>query len=83
MGRKLRSRLDLLHPNLKQTVHKKQWQQKQFYKGNRNGMIDLYNGVRVYVRNYNKGRPCVAGVVQSKTGPLSYTIKLEDGRVIN
>ena len=57
VGRKLRSRLDLLHPNLEQTVHKKQWQQKQFYKGNRNSMIDLYNGVRVYVRNYNRGHP--------------------------
>ena len=45
-------------------------------------MIDLYNEVRVYVRNYNRGRPWVAGVVQSKTGPLSYTIKLEDGRVV-
>ena len=74
MGRKLRSCLDLLHPNLKQTVHKKQWQQKQFYKGNRNGMIDLYNGVRVYVRNYNKGRPWVAGVVQSKTGLPIHTL---------
>ena len=45
-------------------------------------MIDLYNGVRVYVHNYNKGCPWVAGVGQSKTGPLSYTIKLEDGRVV-
>ena len=26
--------------------------------------------------NYNRGRPWVAGVVQSTTGPLSYTIKL-------
>ena len=82
MGRKLQSRLDLLHPNLEQTVHKKQWQQKQFYKGNRNSMIDLYNGVRVYVRNYNRGRPWVAGVVQSKNRPPSYTIKLDDGRVV-
>ena len=57
VGCKLRSRLDLLHPNLEQTVQKKQWQQKQFYKGNRNSMIDLYNGVRVYVRNYNRGHP--------------------------
>ena len=55
MDRKLRSRLDLLHTNLEQTVHKKQWQQKYFYKGNRNSMIDLYNEMRVYVRNYNKG----------------------------
>ena len=45
-------------------------------------MIDLYNGVRIYVRNYNRGRSLVAGVVQSKTGPLSYTIKLNDGRVV-
>ena len=82
MGHKLRSRLDLLHTNLEQTVQKKQWQQKQFYKGNRNRMIDLYNGVRVYLRNYNRGRPWVAGVVQSKKGPVSYTIKLEDGRVV-
>ena len=82
MGRKLRSRLDLLHPNLEQTIHKKQCQQKHFYKGNRNSMIDLYNGMRVYVRNYNRGCPWVAGVVQSETGPLSYTIKLNDGRVV-
>ena len=48
----------------------KQWQQKHFYKGNRNSMIDYYNGMRVYMRNYIRGRPWVAGVVQSKTGPL-------------
>ena len=45
-------------------------------------MIDYYNGVRVYMRNYIRGRPWVAGVVQSKTGPLSYTIKLDDGRLV-
>ena len=82
MGRKLRSHLDLLHPNLEQMVHIKQWQRKHFYKGNRNSMIDLYNVMRVYVHNYNRGRPWVAGVVQSKTGPVSYPIKLEDGRVV-
>ena len=26
-------------------------------KGKRNSMINLYNGLRVYVRNYNKVRP--------------------------
>ena len=45
-------------------------------------MIDFYNGVRVYVRNYNRGPPWVAGVVQSQTSSLSYTIKLEDERVV-
>ena len=81
MGRKLRSCLDLLHPNLEQMVHKKQWQQKNFYKSNQISTIDFYNGVRGYVRNYNRGHPWIAGVVQSKTGP-SYTIKLNDGRVV-
>ena len=45
-------------------------------------MIDLYNEVRVYMHNYNEGHPWIASVVQSKTGPLSYTIKLNDGRVV-
>ena len=45
-------------------------------------MVDFYNEVRVYMHNYNRGRPWVAGVVHSKTGPLSYTIKLEDGMVV-
>ena len=69
-------------PQLGANSTQKQWQQKHFYKGNRNITIDLYNGVRVYVRNYNRGRPWVDGVVQSKTSPLSYTIKLEDERVV-
>ena len=60
---------------MEQTVHKKQWQKKRFYKGKQNSMIDLYNRVTVYVHNYNRGRPWVACVVRSKTGPLSYINK--------
>ena len=82
MGCKLRSRLDLLHPNLEQTVHKKQWQQKHFYKGNRNSMIDpLQRGesLRAQLQQRSSlGSWC--SLVQNR--PLSYTIKLNDGRVV-
>ena len=43
-------------------------------------MIDLYNGVRVCVRNCNRGRPWVAGVVKSQTGPLVHYQHLDQIR---
>ena len=81
MDCKLQSRLDLLHTNLEEMVHKKQWQQKHFYKGNRNRMIDLYNGASLCAQLQQRsslGRWCSS----VETSPLSYTIKLEDGKAV-
>ncbi len=35
----------------------------------------------VYVRNYQSGRRWLPGVIQDKTGPVSYRAKMQDGRL--
>ena len=37
-------------------------------------------GDKVFVRNYHNGERWLPGVVEKKTGPVSYHVKLTDGR---
>ena len=35
----------------------------------------------MFVRNYQQGEQWVPGVIQDRTGPVSFRVKLQDGRV--
>ena len=39
-------------------------------------------GQLVYIRNFGKGDPWLKGVIQERTGPVSFRIKLENGQII-
>ena len=72
MGRRIRSRLDLLLPDLTSVVQDKQLKQKQVHdkkKPDRNFII----GDTVFAEDFTaSSEKWLPGVVQKVTGPLSY-----------
>ncbi|KAK3743868.1 hypothetical protein QZH41_016473 [Actinostola sp. cb2023] len=80
MGRKLRCRLDLLHPNLQGKIHVKQMKMKQLHDQHVK-LREFSTGDPVYMKNFGPGPHWIPAVVQEVTGPLSYTVLLGDGRI--
>ena len=77
MGRKLKSRLDLLKADTGRRVRRKQEEQK--------GQHDVYAqersfkiGEPVNVTNYGHGEKWLQGTIESQTGPVSHVIRLTD-----
>ena len=79
-GRSLRTRLDLIRPNLQKTVSDKQAVQKSNHDGC-SILRDLYVGQSVLVRNLRPGLDWLRGTIVRKLGPLSYLVELDDGRL--
>lgn len=79
MGRSLRSRLDLIQPNIKQTVQDRQIKQGQRNpaRATRSFMVDE----TVLVRSYRGDCKWVVAVVKEKAGPLMYKVELPGGTV--
>ena len=70
-GRRPRSRLDLLKPHTAERVEKKQSQQKEQH-DSRSKERKLEVGTNVFVRNYHQGDRWLPGVIEQKTGPVSF-----------
>ena len=69
-GRRIRTRLDLLHPSPKHTNFKSQRE-----KDSRSKLREFQVGNHVWMRNY-LGKPrWLPGVVTARTGPVSYRIR--------
>ena len=82
MGRRPRScRLDLLHPDLARKTREAQEQQRKNHDQSCS-YRNLETGQTVFVHNFGSGQDWLAGVVESQTGPLSFRVKLEDGRLV-
>ncbi|XP_024921034.1 uncharacterized protein K02A2.6-like [Cynoglossus semilaevis] len=81
MGRRPKSRLDLLRPDLKVKVARKQEKQKESHDLHARERL-LKPGDKVYVRNFcsNSKQQWLPGVIMTQNGPVSYVIKLSDGR---
>ena len=80
MGRRLRSRLDLLKPNLAQRVEKKQLQQKRNYDSCVRQRT-FKEGEKVYAKNFRLfGQMWLPG---KKTGPVSVRVELTGGQVVH
>ena len=82
MGRRLRSRLDILHPDLSGKVEDKQWKQKLAH-DNQKAPRTFEEGDAVFAEDFTaSSEKWLPGVIQKVTGPLSYRIQLADGRVV-
>ena len=81
LGRKLRSRLDLLKPNIGQKVIDKQQQQKNFHAAHCRERI-FSEGEKVFVKNNLKGKKWIPGSIIKQTGPVSFKVTLQDGKTI-
>ena len=81
MGRRLRSRLDLLKPSTDEKVLAKQLKQKDTH-DKQCRMCIFSGGEKVYVKNNRKGKNWLSGCIVKETGPVSFQVKLEDGKTI-
>ena len=81
MRRTKKSRLDLIEPTLSDKAETAQSKQKFYHDlHTKNKTFDV--GDRVYAKNLCAGDQRFEGVVVDITGPLSYRVKLSDGRVL-
>ena len=81
LGRRPRSHLDLMHPYIGQRVH--QQQQKQVESHNMHAKDrTLRVGETVFVRNFDGKSKWLCGVIVEQTGPVSFRVRLDDGRVV-
>ena len=79
-NRRLRTRLDLVRPNVRQRVETQQLSQKGQHDNTRKER-QFAEGDSVLVKNFNPGLKWKNAHIESRTGPLSYTVKYEDGVV--
>ena len=80
-GCHIRTRLDLLKPNVNERVEYRQFQQKLPYDSSARKRI-FEKGDTVFARNFGTGSRWLSSVVQEVTGPVSFLLKLQDGRVV-
>ncbi|XP_046565949.1 uncharacterized protein K02A2.6-like [Haliotis rubra] len=81
IGRRLRSRLDLLKPNIAMTVAEAQEKQIQ-ERGAGKVRTDTFEPNQpVLARNYREGAKWVPGTVVDKSGPVSYKVQVNPGSV--
>jgi len=77
MGRQLRTRLDLIVPDLKQDVINKQTDQVQSRKASAMPNFDI--GESVLIRDYRGDDKWMTGVVKSKHGQMTYRVSTNKG----
>ena len=79
LGRRPRSRLDLLKPNTAERVERNQEKQKKHH-DLRSRERSFEVGDDVFVRNYLHGDKWLPGIIQQKTGPVSYRVRFTSGK---
>ena len=81
MGRRLRTHLDCIRPNLAARISKAQFRQKTHHdRSSKERQFSI--GDNVLVRNFTPGPKWLAGKILQCTGPVSFTITLTDDRVV-
>ena len=81
MGRKLRTQLDLLRPDLNSKVQQSQDRQKRAHDAHSRTRQFVVGGT-VYARNYGQGPLWLPGLVVGLEGSALYRIRLTDNRVV-
>ena len=81
MGRRPRICLDLLYPDLARKTREAQGQQSKDHDKSCS-YRNLETGQTMFVRNFGRGQDWLSGVVESQTGPLSFRVRLEEGRLV-
>ncbi|XP_036002862.1 uncharacterized protein K02A2.6-like [Fundulus heteroclitus] len=81
LGRRPKSHLDLLHPDIAERVIR--GQDTQRIRWDQHAKDRLFRpGDHVYVKNFATGLPWLPGVIQHQTGPVSFVVDLLDGRQV-
>ena len=79
LGRRPRTRLDLLKPNTAERVEGKQFEQKARHDATAKARV-FSVGQAVFVQNVGSGRKWLPGKIAQVTGPVSFRVLLDDGR---
>ncbi|XP_069118808.1 uncharacterized protein [Argopecten irradians] len=82
MGRRIRTKLDRVRPDLKLKVTERQSKQKLYHDKSKDRTSRLQPGDKVYVKNFAKGPKWLPGKIEAKTGPVSYTVTINEGHTI-
>ena len=80
MGRVLRTRLDMLRPNLEMKVYTELAKQKQRH-DEHSKERNFKAGDTVWARDFRGSTKWVSGMIIQSVGPVSYMIQLQDGQV--
>ena len=79
MGRRLRTRWDLLKPDIGVTVRDKPLQQKIGH--DRSVPVRSFQvGQEVMARNFRAGAAWIPGVIAQQLGPVTYLVNVSEGR---
>jgi hypothetical protein len=81
MGRRPRSHLDQIHPDLTDRVRGNQERQKAEHDRHAKSRAFAVEEA-VFIRNFARGPTWVSGTIVMTQGPCSYRVKLSDGRVV-
>ena len=79
LGRDLRTKLDLLHPDVERCVHEKQAVQKRQHDQHAQER-NLVVGQKVMVKNFRPGPTWVPGEITKQLGPVTFEIRVCDGQ---
>ena len=78
LGRRPKSRLDLLKPMTAERIEANQWKQKKQHDVRANDRC-FQEGDTVFVKNFQSGDKWLPGVISKRTGPVSFVVQLSDG----
>ena len=79
LGRRPRTRLDLLKPQVAENVENRQFQQKVWHDKTAKARV-FEIGELVFVKSHNRDCNWLPGKITKVTGPSSYHVSLSDGR---
>jgi len=79
MKRRLRTKMDLLYPDVGKRVTQQQEKQKDTH-DNSKALRTFKDGDLVYAENFNSSPRWIPATVIKSNGPLSYLVKTSDGR---
>lgn len=81
LGRQIRTKFDLMRPNLDKQQEKAAQRQIRNKKGGRTASFK--NGEEVWAKNFSRNGPAWTGAtIYQKLGPVTYTVKLRHGEMV-
>ena len=80
LKRELRTRFDIMRPDVSGNVASKQAQQKFYYDQHSAGR-ELFIDQRVMVRNLCAGDKWIPGIIMERAGPLLYLVQVAGGQM--
>ena len=78
LGRRPKSRLDLLTPLIAERVESRQQRQKQQHDASSRDRCFMEEDT-VFVKNFQAGDKWLPGIISKRTGPVSFKVQLSNG----